>query len=154
MFRITALILFLMIIVSVSSYAELTYQGAYDSNLTMSEYFEKAYPNPQKSIIYVFFNDVNMNCQDCPQTIELIEQVYNRYYQNQYDFYVIDYGNDDEYNFMQAYDLNQPLEVVLVRVDDGAVFGYKKLDNLNYQISDPVSFRDNLVYQINAFLGD
>ena len=134
-------------------HAELTYEGEYDPNMTLQEYFEKAYPNPQKSIIYVFYNDVNMSCENCPQTIELIEQIYNNNYQNDYSLFVIDYGNDQEYNFIETYHLKKPLEVVMVRVDDGATFGYKKLENLNYQISDPLSFGDNLKFQIDSFLG-
>ena len=134
--------------------AELTYQGAYDPDQSLSEYFQKAYPRYNKPIIYVFYNDVNMSCENCPQTIELIERVYNQKYQNKYDLYIIDYGNDQEYNFIQTYNLNQPLEVVLVRVDNGAEFGYKKLENLNYQISDVESFADNLEYQIEPFLSD
>ena len=95
-----------------------------------------------------------MVCENCPQTIELIEQVYNNNFQNDYQLFIIDYGNDEEYNFIQTYQLNQPLEVVLVKVDDGAEFGYKKLENLNYQTSDPISFADNLIFQINSFLGN
>lgn len=133
--------------------AELTYQGGYDPEISLQEYFDRAYPQPEKSIIYVFYNDVNMTCQNCPQTIDLIEQVYNNNYQDSYNLYVIDYGNDQEYNFIQTYQLSQPLEVVMVRVDDGATFGFKKLENLNYQTSDPLSFADNLKFQINSFLG-
>ena len=102
--------------------AELTYEGGYDPEVTLQEYFDRAYPQPEKSIIYVFYNDVNMTCQNCPQTIDLIEQVYNNNYQDSYNLYVIDYGNDQEYNFIQTYQLSQPLEVVMVRVDDGATF--------------------------------
>ena len=133
--------------------AELTYEGAYNSDINLEEYFDLAYPSPQKSIIYIFYNDVNMSCENCPQTIKLIEQVYDNTYQNEYDLYIIDYGNDQEYNFMETYHLTQPLEVVMVRVDDGATFGYRKLENLNYQISGPLSFADNLKFQINSFLG-
>lgn len=133
--------------------AELTYEGEYDPEITLQEYFEKAYPQPQKSIIFVFYNDVNMICQNCPQTIDLIEQVYNNNYQDIYSLYIIDYGDDQEYNFIQTYQLSEPLELVMVRVDDGAEFGFKKLENLNYQISDPLSFADNLKLQINSFLG-
>lgn len=132
--------------------AELTYQGDYVPHISLQPYFDQAYPNPQKSIIYVFYNDVNMSCQNCPRTINLIEQVYNHNFQNEYDLFVIDYGNDDEYNFIQTYNLSQPLEVVLVRVDDGATFGYKKLEGLNYQTSDPQSFSDDLKFQIQSFL--
>ena len=134
--------------------AELTYQGGYNPNLSLGEYFNKENPDYQQSIIYIFYNDVNMICENCPQTIELIEEVYNNNFQNDYQLFIIDYGNDEEYNFIQSYQLNQPLEVVLVRVDDGAEFGYKKLENLNYQISDPISFEDNLKFQINSFLGN
>ena len=134
-------------------HAELSYQEGFNPDITMQEYFEAAYPQPQKSIIYVFYNDINMTCQNCPETIALIEDVYNRYYQNEYDLYIIDYGNDDEYNFIQTYQLVHPLEVVLVKADDGAEFGWKKLEGLNYQTSDPLSFSDNLQYQINSFLG-
>ena len=134
-------------------HAELSYQGEFNPEMSMPEYFDAAYPQPEKSIIYVFYNDVNMTCQNCPETIALIEDVYNRYYQNDYNLFVIDYGNDSEYNFIQTYQLNQPLEVVLVKVDDGAQFGWKKINNLNYQTSDQTSFSDNLQYQINSFLG-
>ena len=136
-----------------SLHAELSYQGAYNPQLSLPEYFEQAYPSPQKSIIYIFYNDVNMTCPNCPQTIDLIEQVYDNRFQEKYDLFVINYGNDEEYNFIQTYNLSKPLEVVLVRVDDGATFGFKKLENLNYQTSDPISFSDNLVFQIDSFLG-
>ena len=132
--------------------AELSYQGEYNPNISLEEYFDEAYSNPDKSIIYVFYNDTNMTCENCPQTIELIEQVYNDNFQNNYSLFIIDYGNDEEYNFIQTYQLHQPLEVVLVKVNDGAEFGYKKLENLNYQISDPISFKDNLKFQINSFI--
>ena len=134
--------------------AELTYQGEYTPQSNLQSYFEQAYPNPQKSIIYVFYNDTNMTCQNCPQTIDLIEQIYDNNFQNEYDLFVIDYGNDDEYNFIQTYNLSQPLEVVLVRVDDGITFGYKKLEGLNYQTSDPTSFATSLKFQIQSFLED
>ena len=135
-------------------HAELTYQGKYNPNMTLQEYFQAAYPHYDKPIIYVFYNDTNMTCENCAQTIELIEQVYDNNFQNQYSLYIIDYGNDDEYNFIETYQLSQPLEVVLVQVDDGAEFGYKKIEGLNYQTSDPISFADNLKYQIESFLAN
>ena len=135
-------------------HAELTYQGKYNPNMTLQEYFQTAYPHNDKPIIYVFYNDTNMTCENCAQTIELIEQVYDNNFQNQYSLYIIDYGNDDEYNFIETYQLSQPLEVVLVQVDDGAEFGYKKIEGLNYQTSDPISFADNLKYQIESFLAN
>lgn len=132
--------------------AELTYQGEFDPNISLEEYFDRAYPQPDKSIIYVFYNDVNMSCQNCAQTIDLIENIYNENYKNTYNLYIINYEEDQDYNFVQTYQLSKPLEVVLVRIDDGAEFGFRKLENLNYQISDPISFADNLKFQIDSYL--
>ena len=139
----------IMVALAIPLHAELTYEGAYNPNQNLQEYFDEAYPNYDKPIIYVFFN--NDPCFQCPQTIELIEQVYNRNYQNKYSLFLINYQNDDEYNFIETYDLNQPLQIVLVDVADGQSIGYKKLENLQNQISDPVSFSENLQYQINSF---
>lgn len=141
----------IMVALAIPLHAELTYEGAYNPNQNLQEYFDEAYPNYDKPIIYVFFN--NDPCFQCPQTIELIEQVYNRNYQNEYSLFLINYQNDDEYNFIETYDLNQPLEVVLVDVADGQSIGYKKLENLQNQISDPGQFfgkppiSDKLLFQ-------
>lgn len=141
----------IMVALALPLHAELTYQGEYDPNQNMQEYFSEAYPNYDKSIIYIFFN--NDQCYDCPQTIELIEKVYDQYYAGKYNLFVINYQNDDEYNFIQTYNLNQPLEVVMVQVEDGQRLGYKKLENLQDDISDPETFSRDLRYQINSFLG-
>lgn len=142
----------IMVAMAIPLHAELTYEGAYNPNQNLQEYFDEAAPNYDKSIIYIFYN--NNPCFQCPQAIEMIEQVYNEYYKDQYSMFIIDYENDDEYNFIETYNLSQPLEVVLVRVNDGATFGYKKLDNLQNQLSDPTSFSENLQNQINDFLGN
>lgn len=91
-------------------------------------------------------------CYECPQTIELIENIYNKYFADQYDFYIINYQDDENYNFIQNYNLSLPLEVVLQRVEDGQMTAFRKLEYLQNQISDPVSFSENLQYQINSFL--
>lgn len=133
-------------------HAELTYEGDYNPDQSLQEYFNEESPQYEKSIIYVFYNDVDMSCENCAQTIELIENIYNENYKDTYSLFIINYGDDEEYNFIETYQLNQPFEVVMVKVDDGATFGFKKLENLNYQISDPTSFSDNFQYQINSFL--
>ena len=132
--------------------AELYYEDGYNPDQSQQAYFNEAYPHFEKSIIYVFYNDVYMSCQNCAQTIDLIEQVYKQNYQNQYNLFIINYGENDEYNFISAYELREPFEVVLVRISDGTPMGFKKLENLNYQISDPYSFEQNIKYQIESFL--
>lgn len=118
----------------------------------LQEYFDEANPNYDKSIIYVFFN--NEPCYTCAQAISMIEQVYNNNFADRYNIFLINYTNDQENDFIQTYNLTQPLEVVLVQINDGASFGYRKLENLQDMTSDPVSFNDYLVNQINNFLGN
>lgn len=84
----------------------------------------------------------------------MIEQVYNNNFADRYNIFLINYANDQENDFIQTYNLTQPLEVVLVQINDGASFGYRKLENLQDMTSDPVSFNDYLVNQINNFLGN
>ena len=128
------------------------YEGGYNENQTLQEYFEAAYPHYDKSIIYVFYN--NNYCYGCPQAIAMLEDLYNRKYANKYNLFVINYQNDQEYNFISTYNLSQPLEVVLVRIQDGATFGYEKIENLQNQISDKISFDDYIEYRINSFFGN
>ncbi len=150
--KLRILLLLGLLLGSGAAWAQPVYEGGYNPDQNLSEYFSEAYPNYDKSIIYVFFN--NNPCYDCPQAIELLEQLYQQNYQNQYSLLMINYENDDEYDFIETYQLSQPLEVVLVRVNDGAVFGYKKIENLENMVSDPVSFNEYVSSQINGFLGE
>ena len=105
-----------------------------------------------KFYVYVFFN--NDPCETCPQTIDLIEKIYYSYYSQEYSLFLINYTEDQDYDFIETYNLRNPLEVVLVRISDGSAFGYRKLQNLQDQISDPVSFTENFTNEVNDFLGD
>lgn len=145
------LTLFASLFLISSAQASLVYQGSYDPDQSLQNYFEAAYPRYSKSIIFVFFN--NEPCEECAQAVDLIEQVYDNSYKNQYSLFLINYQNDDEYNFIANYNLSQPLEVVLQRVVDDETNGFKKIEGLQNQVSDPVSFADNLKFQINEFLG-
>ena len=84
----------------------------------------------------------------------MIENIYNQNFIDQYNMFIINYANDDENNFINTYQLSQPLEVVLVRVDDGATFGYQKLENLQNMTSDPISFKEYFIGEVNNFLGN
>ena len=86
--------------------------------------------------------------------MDLINQIYHKYYTSLYDLHFVNYETDTEYDYMQAYNLTEPLSLVMVRVSDGAMFGAKKLTGLENQISDPISFSDYLTEQINSFLGN
>lgn len=146
-------LLTLLLLASVSAQAQqLQYEGPAAPDQPLEQYFAAEDQNYNKSIIYVFYD--NDTCYDCPQTIDLIEQIYNRYYKDQYSLFVIDYQNDDEYNFIETYNLHLPLSVVLVRISDGATFGFEKLDDLPNRISDPESFTTYFRFRVNSFLGN
>ena len=82
----------------------------------------------------------------------ILEKLYYEKYADEYDLYIIDYQNDHEYNFISTYNLSQPLEVVLVRIQDGSSFGYEKIENLQNRIYDKIAFDDYIEYRINSFL--
>lgn len=44
----------IMVALAIPLHAELTYEGAYNPNQNLQEYFDEAYPNYDKPIIYVF----------------------------------------------------------------------------------------------------
>lgn len=145
-------LLFLGLFFASPSLAQVENTDGYMPNQVSREYFSESQTNYDKSIIYVFFN--NEPCYTCAQTISLIEEIYNQNFIDEYNMFLINYQNDEENNFVELYNLNRPLEVVLVRVDDGAAFGYKKLENLQNMVSDPTSFSGYFVSQVNNFLGN
>lgn len=115
------------------------------------QYFQEENQNPDKSIIYVFFN--NEPCPNCPQAIDMIEEVYNQKYLNNYALYLINYGEDNNAGFIQTYGLSNPLEVVMVDVVNGDVVGYQKIEGLQNMTPDPQGFNDYFVTQIDGYLG-
>lgn len=150
--KIFLLLMLGIVFFSSNAQAELIYQGGYNPNLSFEQYTEAAYPKPQRSIIYIFTS--NAQCTGCQQAANLIQQIYDDTYTNVYDLQAINYDTDQEYNYIQAYQLDKPFEVVLVKAADGEALGYKKLDNLQNMVSDPISFKDNFEYQINSYLED
>lgn len=127
-------------------------EDGFGQTQALQEYFDANPNNTNKSIIYIFYN--NNDCYGCPQAMSMIENLYQRRYADTYNLFMIDYQNDQEYDFITQYQLSQPLEVVLVRIQDGAAFGYEKIENLQNMTSDTVSFDDYVSERINNFLGN
>lgn len=127
-------------------------QDGFGQAQALQEYFDAAPENANKSIIYVFYN--NNDCYGCPQAMDMLEKLYQKRYADVYSLFMIDYQNDQEYDFITQYQLSRPLEVVMVRIQDGAAFGYEKIENLQNMTSDTVSFDDYVSNRIDNFLGD
>lgn len=120
------------------------------NNPYIKQYVEEDPQNWDKSIIYVFYN--NAPCQECPQAMGLIYDIYQQYYSGQYSFFEINYQLEGEGVFQNEYQLGQPLSVVLVRINDGMARGFYKLDNPQQWLNDPLYFEENLTTAINNFL--
>lgn len=142
----------LFMLIALPAQAQVQPADGYMPSQGLQEYFAASRSDYDKSIIYVFFN--NEPCYTCAAAIEMIEKFYDNNFIDEYNMFMINYQNDDENNFIETYSLSQPLEVVLVRIDDGAPFGYRKLQNLQDMTSDPVSLQDYFVSQVNDFLGN
>ena len=67
------------------------------------EYYQRLNSSPDKSKIYIFFN--NQPCPNCPQAIEMIEEVYNQNYLNNYELFLINYAEDTNSGFIEEYNL-------------------------------------------------
>lgn len=116
------------------------------------QYFQANNQNADKSIIYVFFN--NQPCPTCPKAIDLIEETYNNNFLNDYSLLMIDYSEDNNAGFVQTYGLSQPLEVVMVEVDNGEFQGYQKIEGLEYMTTDPQAFSEYFYNRVQGYLGD
>ena len=129
--------------------------SAQDNMLQMEnqeQYFQENNQNPDKSIIYIFFN--NQPCPTCPAAMDMIEEVYNQNFLNDYSLFMINYGEDNNAGFVQSYNLSEPLEVVMVYVNDGQFQGYQKIEGLQDMTSAPQAFDEYFVSQVNGYLGE
>ncbi|MBQ8676971.1 MAG: hypothetical protein IJ529_00705 [Alphaproteobacteria bacterium] len=115
------------------------------------QYFQEHNQSPDKSVIYIFFN--NKPCPTCAQAVAMVEEAYNRNFLNQYSLFMINYAEDENAGFIQTYDLSQPLEVVMVDIVDGQEQGYRKMEGIEFMTSDPQAFNSYFVDQVNGYLG-
>lgn len=141
--------LFLLCTLSLVTYQGLAYND-FDDSPSMQEYFSASPENENKPIMYIFYLD--SDCYMCAQTIALTEEIYNKYYQNALSLFVINYEEDEGSSFAEAYELTDPMDIVLLEVQDGQSYGYKKIRNPQYQMVTPQDYERFLSVQLNEFL--
>ena len=118
-------------------------------NPDIREYVESSEYNWNRPIIYIFYNS-QIGCEICPQAIEEIYQIYQQNYADTCSLFEIDYSND--FQMKIAYDLSQPLSIVVVLINDGMARGYYKIDNPQDMLLDRFNMRETIINQINNFL--
>lgn len=109
--------------------------------------FSQAQESDSKPTIYVFYN--NDICYSCPQSVDLIESIFNRYYKDSANLKLINYIVHDDINYEEKYDLHQPLEIVLETKQY-----YIKHLNIQERIIEPVSFTEFFQEKVDQFLND
>lgn len=129
---------------------------AQDNNILQTEveeqYFQQQNQNLDKPIIYIFFN--NQPCPTCPQAIDMIETVYNQNYLNNYSLFLINYDEENNAGFIQQYGLSNPLEVVMVDVQNGEEVGFQKIEGLQDMTPNPEAFNEYFTTQVNGYLNN
>lgn len=118
-------------------------------NPDIKEYLEASEDNWNRPIIYVFYNS-QIGCDTCARAIEQIRQIYQQNYANTCSLFEINYA--DDFPMKVAYDLSQPLSIVVVLINDGLSRGYYKIDNPQNWVYDPFYMQETITTQINNFL--
>lgn len=121
-------------------------------NSFINEYVEADENNWNRSIIFVFYDDGA--CAQCAASMGEIYNIYEKYYSGEFGYFEINYAAEDNSGFRFDYQLNQPLSVVLVRINDGLSRGYYKIDNPQQWVDDSWYFEKYLTTAINNFLVD
>lgn len=98
----------------------------------------------------IFYNSANP-CEDCDKAINLTIKILRQNYLDKIHTYLINLNQHPE--FISVFQLQGPLALVIVRIDDGASFGYRKLESLQSRIISPSDYQTELTEFINNFLG-
>ena len=102
---------------------------------------------PEAIILY----NTDNPCENCDMTIDMLVETLRKNYKDKLHAYLINLAQHPEY--IHAFKINAPLTLVIVRISDGAAFGYEKLEGLQSQTDDPTAFDNRICEFINDFLG-
>ncbi len=126
--------------------------NAYAQSSPQDISLETLYTNPEGQTLpeaIIFYNKLNQ-CENCLITINQIITTLKSNYSGQLHAYLIDIAHHPEY--ISAFKLTGPLNLVLVRISDGASFGYETITGLESKIDDLYSFQQLLIEKIDNFL--
>ena len=82
----------------------------------------------------------------------MLYDIYQQDYSNQFSYFEINYQEQGEFVFSTAYMLEQPLSVVLVKINDGMSRGYYKIENPQQWLDNKQFFVQQITTAINNFL--
>ena len=124
----------------------------FSTQINASSLLNELYINPihQNRPIAIIFNNSLNPCQNCNKAIYIIYQILKKNYYNQIHLYLIDLAKHPE--FIPVFNLQGPLNLVIIRISDKASFGYQKLSGLQSKIYDINSLTNQIEYIFAIFL--
>ena len=102
---------------------------------------------PEAIILYSSDNP----CEHCDTAINMLIDTLRQNYKDKLHAYLINLAQHPQY--IPAFKINAPLTLVIVRISDGAAFGFEKLEGLQSEIGDRTAFNNRVYEFINNFLG-
>lgn len=102
---------------------------------------------PEAIILYSTDNP----CENCNTAINMLIDTLRQNYKNKLRAYLINLARHPEY--IDAFKIDAPLTLVIVRISDGASFGFEKLNGLQSFTDDKNAFNNRVCEFINNFLG-
>lgn len=113
---------------------------------------QNLYQNPEGKRLpeaIIFYNSANP-CFGCQQAINMAVRVLRKNYRGRMHAYLIDAAKHPE--FISTFKLRGPLSLVLVRISDGASFGYAKISGLQSETGDADAFTALITEKVGNFL--
>ena len=113
---------------------------------------QNLYQNPEGKRLpeaIIFYNSANP-CFGCQQAINMAVRVLRKNYRGRMHAYLIDAAKHPE--FISTFKLRGPLSLVLVRISDGASFGYAKISGLQSETGDADAFTTLITEKVGNFL--
>lgn len=114
---------------------------------------ESLYTNPKGKRLpeaVIFYSTAN-TCENCHNTIDNLIKVLRTNYQGKLHAYLIDTARHPE--FISAFKLKGPLNLTIIRINDGVAFGYQTLSGIESLTPNLMSFSRRITEFINNFLG-
>lgn len=110
------------------------------------------YINPETKRLpeaVIFYNSANP-CQNCHKTIDLLITLLKKNYRGKIHAYLIDTARRPE--FISAFNLKGPLNLVLIQISDGASFGYRTIPGLQSLSNSKRSLNRRVMQAFKNFL--
>ena len=124
----------------------------YPTPLLADTLLEKLYINPEHQKLpeaLILHNSANP-CENCDKAINMIINTLKTHYSKKLHAYLIDTNYHPE--FMSAFKAYAPLTLVIIRISDGAAFGYNTLFGLQSLVDNKQDFSRRIIDFINNFL--